>query len=192
MNETTFSVKAVAQELGLSIPTVYKLVGEGRLPHRRLGNRILFTKDDLALFLSEKAVPMRRHRRVPQSIAVDPIGRGPLGYAIVDGRVHMVPSETQTVTAAFDLYRRVRNVRAVTGFLNSRGMNPFPGTRWSEELLVRVLSNSIYCGKLPRAKRRELEGKVDFRRETFQPIVSRHLFAEVQQFLDEEKRSIHP
>jgi hypothetical protein len=104
----------------------------------------------------------------------------------------MVPSETQIVTAAFDLFRRVRNARAVTGFLNSRGMNPFPDMPWSEEMLIKVLSNSIYCGKLPRGKRRELEGKVDFRRETFQPIVSRHLFAEVQQFLDEEKRSIQP
>jgi len=192
MNLGALDVKAVSQELGLSVPTVYKLVGEGRLPHRRLGNRILFTNDDLALFLSENAVPMRRHWRAPQSLAVDPVGRGPLGYAVVDGRVHVVPSENQIVTTAFDLYRKVRNVRAVAGFLNSRGMNPFPDTRWSEELLVRVLSNSIYCGKLPRAKRRELEDKVDFRRETFQPIVSRHLFAEVQQFLDEEKRSIQP
>ena len=190
MSSATLDVRAVAQELGLSVPTVYKLVSEGRLPHYRMGHRILFTKDDLALFLSENAVPMRRHRRAPQSLAVDPVGRGPLGYAIVDGRIHLVPGESQIVTAAFNLYRRARNIRAVASFLNSRSMTPFPDTRWSKELLVKVLSNPIYCGKLSRAKRRELEGKVDFRKETFQPIVSRHAFAEVQKTLDEEKRGI--
>ena len=45
------TVRAVAARLGLSTATVYKLVGQGDLPHARVSNAIRIAPDDIAAYL---------------------------------------------------------------------------------------------------------------------------------------------
>ena len=45
------SVRAVAARLGVSTATVYKLVGQGDLPHARVSNAIRIAPDDIAAYL---------------------------------------------------------------------------------------------------------------------------------------------
>jgi len=45
------TVRAVAGRLGVCTATVYKLVGQGDLPHVRVSNAIRIAQDDLAAYV---------------------------------------------------------------------------------------------------------------------------------------------
>jgi excisionase family DNA binding protein len=47
------NVKLATQFLNVSTKTVYEYVDRGTLPHRRLGNRILFSRDALTKWVEE-------------------------------------------------------------------------------------------------------------------------------------------
>jgi excisionase family DNA binding protein len=46
------SVRAVADRLGVSTATIYKLLAQGNLPHIRVSNAIRVALDDLAAFVA--------------------------------------------------------------------------------------------------------------------------------------------
>jgi excisionase family DNA binding protein len=50
------SVKDAAAALGLSKETVYRLIYEGRIAHRRTGGRIRFIESDLVEFVEAQKV----------------------------------------------------------------------------------------------------------------------------------------
>jgi excisionase family DNA binding protein len=50
------SAKTVAAETGLSIWRLYELAREGRIPHRRLGRSVMFTREALAAQLIAQLV----------------------------------------------------------------------------------------------------------------------------------------
>ena len=54
------SVSGAAEHLGVSIPTVRRLLRDGALPHHRIGDRVVFTDEDLSAFLASVAVPATR------------------------------------------------------------------------------------------------------------------------------------
>jgi excisionase family DNA binding protein len=58
----TFTETQFAQLLGLSLSTVRKLRSQGRVPHSRIGKRVLYTQSDVEAFLAA-------HRRTPVSEA---------------------------------------------------------------------------------------------------------------------------
>ncbi len=47
------TVRAVAARLGVSAATVYKLVGQGDLPHARVSNAIRISPVDLAAYMKQ-------------------------------------------------------------------------------------------------------------------------------------------
>lgn len=55
-NITLLTVKEVAEMTRLAIPTVYKLAKERKLPHIRIGDRVLVKESDLEAFLAKSAV----------------------------------------------------------------------------------------------------------------------------------------
>lgn len=188
METQTFTVREVALRLGVAEPTVYCWVANGTLGHKRKSRRILFTESDLDDFARSHFVPRPRIRRGEPVNVVNPQRRGPLGYAIVENKIHLVPNEVRLVRFTYDAYALSGEMDGVLHFLNSRRMFPNESTPWTRELLHSVLSNPIYRGWLPTAKRKELATKVDFRREIFQPIVSRELYSRVRTLLAQEQR----
>ena len=51
------NAKQVAAETGLSVWAVYDAVRENRIPHRKIGRRVVFTREALAPFLNGSDVP---------------------------------------------------------------------------------------------------------------------------------------
>jgi excisionase family DNA binding protein len=54
-----FDVSQAGKELGISAISVRRKVKSGELPHRRIGNLIRFTEDDLNSYLELAKVPAR-------------------------------------------------------------------------------------------------------------------------------------
>ena len=54
---TVYSRKTAAKELGVSVETLDRYKDIGKLPYRKIGDRILFTESDLTEFLDNCAVP---------------------------------------------------------------------------------------------------------------------------------------
>lgn len=50
----TITVKEVADYIGISKDLVYQLVREHKIPHLRIGRRILFRKESLNLWMSNQ------------------------------------------------------------------------------------------------------------------------------------------
>ncbi|GMW01536.1 MAG: hypothetical protein AMXMBFR84_26730 [Candidatus Hydrogenedentota bacterium] len=189
MDSKTFTVREVAERLGVAAPTVYHWVANGVLRHTRKSRRILFTDSDLVEFARSRYVPRQRIRQGQAEDVLNPLRRGPLGYAIVENKIRLIPDEARLVRFVYDVYALAGDLDWVLRFLNTRSMFPADGTPWTRKLLYALLSNPIYKGRLPIAKRKELASKVDFRREVFQPIVSRELYSRVRILLDREQRS---
>ena len=53
---TSYNAAEIAEILGVAKVTVYKWVGERKIPHTRLGGRIVFTKDQISAWLKEHEV----------------------------------------------------------------------------------------------------------------------------------------
>lgn len=51
----TLDVFEVAELLGVSITTIYSMVREKQIPHKRVRNRILFHRETIELWLREGA-----------------------------------------------------------------------------------------------------------------------------------------
>ena len=58
-----FSIPEAARLIRASEITVRRKIKAGEIPHRKLGHRYFFTKDDLELYISQGAVPMRGEAR---------------------------------------------------------------------------------------------------------------------------------
>jgi excisionase family DNA binding protein len=48
-----FSVKQAAEFLGCSQQAIYKMVYRKRLPHRRLGGKVIFLKKEIEQYLNQ-------------------------------------------------------------------------------------------------------------------------------------------
>jgi excisionase family DNA binding protein len=55
-----YDVSQAAKELGISPISVRRKVRTKELPHRRIGNLIRFTPEDLAAYLEAAAVPAKK------------------------------------------------------------------------------------------------------------------------------------
>lgn len=53
MERTTITVYETAEYLGLSVDMIYKLVRGNRIPHIRIGRRILFKVESIDQWLSD-------------------------------------------------------------------------------------------------------------------------------------------
>jgi len=49
---TPIDIKGMAIVTGVSIPTLNRLKKAGKLPHHKIGGRVIFTADDVEYFLS--------------------------------------------------------------------------------------------------------------------------------------------
>ena len=54
---TVFNKSTAAKALGISVETIDRYRKNGKLPHRKIGDRIIFTESDLTHFLDACAVP---------------------------------------------------------------------------------------------------------------------------------------
>jgi excisionase family DNA binding protein len=52
-----FTKREAAEKLGISLNTLNRYKNLGKIPHRKIGDRVLFTDGDLAAFLDSCAVP---------------------------------------------------------------------------------------------------------------------------------------
>lgn len=55
MERNTITVKELAAYLGVHTDTIYCLVKLNKIPHLRLRNRILFTKESIDLWIQDQA-----------------------------------------------------------------------------------------------------------------------------------------
>lgn len=53
MDEEILTVKEAAAFLKLSVPTIYQLKAQGKIPFRKVGNSIRFSKNTLTKWISE-------------------------------------------------------------------------------------------------------------------------------------------
>lgn len=56
INKTVFSVKELADYLGVSTDSIYTMVRENQLPHVRIRKRILFHKDIINAWLRGESI----------------------------------------------------------------------------------------------------------------------------------------
>lgn len=49
---TPIDIKGMARVTGVSIPTLNRLKKAGKLPHHKIGGRVVFTSEDVEQFLS--------------------------------------------------------------------------------------------------------------------------------------------
>ena len=49
----TLNVMEIAELLGVSVTTIYSMVRENQIPHKRVRNRILFHRETIELWLRE-------------------------------------------------------------------------------------------------------------------------------------------
>lgn len=52
-----YNKSSAARALGISVETLDRFRRSGKLPYRRIGDRILFTESDLSAFLDVCAIP---------------------------------------------------------------------------------------------------------------------------------------
>jgi len=52
-----FNKRGAAQALGVSVETLDRYKKNGRLPFHQIGNRIVYTENDLSTFLESCAIP---------------------------------------------------------------------------------------------------------------------------------------
>ena len=52
-----YNKKEFAKTIGISVDTVNRYLKNGKLPHRKIGDRVVFTEGDLKAFLDLCAVP---------------------------------------------------------------------------------------------------------------------------------------
>jgi excisionase family DNA binding protein len=57
---TLYTITEAGKELGISAISVRRKVRAGELPHRRIGNLIRFTPDDLTAYIEAAKVPARK------------------------------------------------------------------------------------------------------------------------------------
>lgn len=55
MNRQTLTVKETASYLGVHTDTIYMMVKLNQIPHVKLRNRILFTRESIDLWLQDQA-----------------------------------------------------------------------------------------------------------------------------------------
>ena len=54
---TVFDKKSAAKTLGISLNTLNRYKKLGKIPYRKIGDRVVFTESDLTAFLDNCAVP---------------------------------------------------------------------------------------------------------------------------------------
>lgn len=91
-------------------------------------------------------------RRMEQGVV---FGRELLGYAVRGGKLYVVPEEAETVRYIFGLYvREGLGYASAAARLNSEGIPPKRGKRWSAAAVARIISNEKYAGRLVQGKTR--------------------------------------
>jgi excisionase family DNA binding protein len=57
MQSDLLSYKQASELLGLPLGTLYSMVSKGRIPHKRLGKRLVrFSKNDLTIWLEKNSI----------------------------------------------------------------------------------------------------------------------------------------
>lgn len=57
MDQKVYNARTFASRIGISESTVRRMLKDKIIPHRRIGERVIFTEDDAAVFLASCAVP---------------------------------------------------------------------------------------------------------------------------------------
>jgi hypothetical protein len=57
MDKLSYNKREAAEMLGISLNTLNRYKNLGKIPHRKIGDRVLFTDGDLTVFLDSCAVP---------------------------------------------------------------------------------------------------------------------------------------
>lgn len=65
-NKLTFDRKEAASRLGVSVVTIDREIAKKRIPHFRVGRRVLFTEDHLKTYIEQNTVEIRvrNHRNL--------------------------------------------------------------------------------------------------------------------------------
>ncbi len=54
LEKLAMSVEEVAKSIGVSTTTIYKLVKEGKIPHKKIGGRIVFHRNSIESWLQDE------------------------------------------------------------------------------------------------------------------------------------------
>ncbi|MGE5704106.1 MAG: recombinase family protein [Clostridia bacterium] len=126
-----------------------------------------------------------------------PGGPPPYGYRRdQDGGLLVQPEEAAIVREIYDRYVRGSGVGAIAKWLNNRGIMPRHAGRWAESTLLRILRNHVYFGAL-RWNYADKNSSINppdqwiLHEHVYEPIVSKEVFAAVQDTLWKRKRQ-HP
>ena len=68
-----FNIREVAAMLKISTSSMYRLVENGKFPHRKIGSNIRFSKENIEVFLSEPEVKQEKIYLYPQSIDLNTV-----------------------------------------------------------------------------------------------------------------------
>jgi len=116
-----------------------------------------------------------------------------LGYRLVNGKLQAVPAEAELVRQIFADYLGGMGALAIAKKLNAAGVPTSGGGPWKERTIITILANDKYTGDLILQKtfvRDHVTKKKCINRgelpryqvaNSHEPIISRELFAQVQQ-----------
>lgn len=120
--------------------------------------------------------------------------RPPLGYGYDKKKkeIYVIPEEAETVRKVYEVYLRVRGISVAAHELNLMGLKTKDGLTWSPHLVVNVLKNPFYTGKVRYGYRKAIvteTGKKYYKQKTnyeifpgqHESIISDEMFNEVQE-----------
>jgi len=113
-------------------------------------------------------------------------GLEPLGYDVVDGKLVPNEDEAQIVNAIFSWYDESKSTGTVLRKLAEHKYPPkarsHEDTRWSKDMVLRILRNALYIGFIPYQGQRH--------KGVHTAIVDRELFERVQTTLEDNRHDL--
>lgn len=100
------------------------------------------------------------------------LGMGhPYGYEYVKGTLQLVPEEASTVRDIYNYHLRGISLSCIVAFLNTDGIPPKKGGKWTKQSVDNILHNPIYAGYV------KWDGIV--RLAEHEPIIDRRIFEHI-------------
>lgn len=75
-------------------------------------------------------------------------GNSCLGYRLKNKKLHIVPSEAETVRFIYSMYLEGFSDVLICKILDEKGISPYKAKRWNRTSLIKILTNYNYTGDL--------------------------------------------
>lgn len=149
----------------------------GRMQFRNVRNALGLYERAAEVAGQHAMPPQAGHRRGRQAL------RAPYGYRVgrFAGNVYVMVCEAQAkvVRCIYESFMRGQTARGIAHILTNNGVRPRRGSRWTEAMILSVLTDPYYTGE---SERHGVRGRLGH-----EHIIDSGLFAAVQAQLEEQR-----